>query len=381
MSGNAVTPLQTNTSGNFAFNDGDWLQWTGLSLPLAPNTLYAWSFGKASTTTGWEALAVATNNPYPGGQIGPLPPAGGPVTYGSNTVFDAVFDVGLTPTKVPSLNQITVSPSNTVFNATPVTFTAAVTGAQPLYLQWLFNNGGGYTNLPGATTNTLAFIAAPANAGLYELVLTNSYGAATSAPVTLSVVLDATPPAVVGGYNVGTTTVELDFSKPLAPATAANPANYAFTDGLAVTAATLTPNNLSVLLTTAPLVYGSNYTLVVNGLQDQAVPPNTIAPNTTVNFTAAVRTRVLLDAGWRFEIGDPADVTTNVSYYPEISDLAKLDAGEVGPATNTSSESYMETIRIDPVATHAGENVSFVQTNYNDSGWSEVNLPHDWAVA
>ena len=137
---------------------------------------------------------------------------------------------------------------------------------------------------------------------------------------------------------------------------------------------------MSVILTTAPLVYGSNYTLVINGIRDQAIPPNTIAANTLVSFTASPRQRILLDAGWRFQLGDPADVTTNVTYYPEIPDLAKLDANEVGSATNTSSESYMETIRIDPIATHAGENVSFVQTNYNDSAWRQLNLPHDWVV-
>ncbi len=100
-----------------------------------------------------------------------------------------------------------------------------------------------------------------------------------------------------------------------------------------------------------------------------------------ISFSAAfARDRLSLDAGWRFRLGDPADVTTNVTYYPEISDLAKLDANEVGSATNTSSESYMESIRVDLIATHAGENVSFVLTNYNDGGWRQLNLPHDWVV-
>jgi beta-galactosidase len=93
---------------------------------------------------------------------------------------------------------------------------------------------------------------------------------------------------------------------------------------------------------------------------------------------AADRERDLMDSGWRFQLGDPADVTTNVTYYPEISDLAKLDSGEVGAGANT--ESYMESIRVDIFATHAGENVSYVQTNYNDSSWRQLNLPHDWAV-
>ena len=101
VSGSTVTPLQTNTSANITFNDGDWLQWTGLSLILSPNTAYAWSFGKASSTNSWEAMAVATNLPYAAGQIGLFPPGGGTVTFGSSHSFDAVFDVGLS-LKTPS---------------------------------------------------------------------------------------------------------------------------------------------------------------------------------------------------------------------------------------------------------------------------------------
>ncbi|MGD0251473.1 MAG: beta-galactosidase GalA [Verrucomicrobiota bacterium] len=90
------------------------------------------------------------------------------------------------------------------------------------------------------------------------------------------------------------------------------------------------------------------------------------------------REQILLDSGWRFQLGDPLDVTTNVTWYPEISDLAKLDSNEIGAGTNT--ETYMESIRVNIFATHAGENVSFVQTNYDDSAWRQINLPHDWAV-
>jgi len=99
--------------------------------------------------------------------------------------------------------------------------------------------------------------------------------------------------------------------------------------------------------------------------------------------TATASQQESLDGGWAFQLGDPPDVLTNlaetnVTYYPEISDLAKLDTDEVGSGTDT--ETYMESIRIDPVANHVGENVSFVQTNYNDSGWQQINLPHDWVV-
>src|SRR5208282_1431981 len=98
---------------------------------------------------------------------------------------------------------------------------------------------------------------------------------------------------------------------------------------------------------------------------------------------ATASQQVSLDGGWAFQLGDPPDVLTNpaetnVTYYPEISDLAKLDTDEVGSGTDT--ETYMESIRIDPVANYVGENVSFVQTNYNDNGWEQINLPHDWVV-
>jgi len=95
-----------------------------------------------------------------------------------------------------------------------------------------------------------------------------------------------------------------------------------------------------------------------------------------INF-ALGRERTLVDSGWRFQLGDPVDVTTNVTWYPEIADLAKVEPAQL---TGTGSETYMETIRQDPIAAHAGENVSFVKTNYNDGAWRSLDLPHDWVV-
>ena len=41
-----------------------------------------------------------------------------------------------------------------------------------------------------------------------------------------------------------------------------------------------------MVLSTAPLTYGSNYCVVINGVRDRAATPNTIATNTTVTFPA-----------------------------------------------------------------------------------------------
>jgi beta-galactosidase len=300
------------------------------------------------------------------------------VTNGYGAVTSAPVTLTVTAT---TINQLTVSPTNNVFVGTVVTFTASVSGASPLYFQWQFNGGGGYATVAGANTNTLALTATVTNTGSYELVVTNSYGAVTSAPVALSVTLDTNPPVVLRAFNLGTTNVEVDFSKTLDTASSTTVANYALTNGTAISGASLSANSTTVILTTAPLVYGSNYTLVINGVRDQAIPPNTIAANTRVSFTASPRQRLLLDTGWRFQVGDPVDVTTNVTVYPEIPDLTKLeDSGTGAEFTGPDSETNLMTLRPDPVATHAGENVSFVMTNYNDSGWRLLNLPHDWAV-
>src|SRR5215469_8604057 len=92
-----------------------------------------------------------------------------------------------------------------------------------------------------------------------------------------------------------------------------------------------------------------------------------------------VRERILIDSGWKFHLGDPTDITnaseTNVTYYPEISDLEKLQLRDVSGPT---SETNLMTLR--PSLTGLGENVSFVQPNYDDRAWQPINLPHDWVV-
>jgi hypothetical protein len=94
------------------------------------------------------------------------------------------------------------------------------------------------------------------------------------------------PFVVEEAVNSGTTNVQVIYSKPVEAASATNAANYVFTNGLAVTGAVLNADNVTVVLTTAPLVYGSNYSIVINGVRDRVNLPDTIATNTTVNFQA-----------------------------------------------------------------------------------------------
>ena len=214
MSGSAATLLITFSAPNPGFTDGHWLQWSGLNVPLATNKTYAYSFGRQPSGGGYAAMAVATNA-YAGGEMALIPISGGTITTGSSHNFDAVFDLGLVSPTTPGISAVTVSPAaNRAENQ--MAFTALVAGASPMYYQWRFNSGSGFVNLSGANTNTLSFVAAVTNTGSYQLVLTNSYGAVTSAPVALAVAPAFTNipasmpwPNPTYGMNVGN---ELEFN-------------------------------------------------------------------------------------------------------------------------------------------------------------------------
>jgi hypothetical protein len=165
-----------------------------------------------------------------------------------------------------------------------VTFSLLVTNQANVSYQWLLNA----TNLPGAITPVLALtnVSLSLNGEAFNCVVSNASGSVTSAPAILTVNADTNPPTVVQAVNIGTTNAQIVYSKLVGAASAENIANYVFTDGLAVTGASLKPDGETVILTTSPLVYGSNYSMVINGVSDLASVPNTIATNTTVNFQA-----------------------------------------------------------------------------------------------
>lgn len=202
----------------------------------------------------------------------------------------------------PTVDIPTAQPSNNLFVGGSVVLSENAQGLTPFYYQWLTNGA----MLPRATNSTLSLTNLTlAASGNYSVVVSNNYGAVTSAPVTLSVTLDTNPPVVLRAFNIGLTNVEVDFSKVVEAATATNRTNYYFTNGLAISGASLATNNSMVLLTTSPLQYGSNYSLVINAVRDRAVPPNTLATNTQVGFTSSPLAPV--------DIGNPAQPSSNLN--------------------------------------------------------------------
>ncbi len=184
---------------------------------------------------------------------------------------------------------IFVQPTNTaVIESQNAVFALLVTNQSSMAYRWRLNG----TNLAGASATqpvyTVSNVSLTLNNGqVYSCLVSNSLGAITSALATLTVLRDTNPPTVQQVYNVGTTSVAVVYSEGVTAGSATNLASYAFTNGLAITAASLASDNVTVTLTTTPLAYYSNYWLVINGILSRAATPVMIASNTWVSFTAS----------------------------------------------------------------------------------------------
>jgi hypothetical protein len=97
----AMYESQTNFVIITGVTDSDWLNFSGLSVPLAPNSVYAYSFIQDSSENDWGNLANVSGGLYAGGQAALLPTIAG--TYQTAAGYNASFDVGL------SLGSVTLN--------------------------------------------------------------------------------------------------------------------------------------------------------------------------------------------------------------------------------------------------------------------------------
>lgn len=113
-----------------------------------------------------------------------------------------------------------------------------------------------------------------------------------------------------------------------------------------------------------------------------------------------VRERILIDDDWRFQKGDPAGVTGLLydvrpplegEVKDKAPDAAAEEAEKAGPSVQPILKPWIlptgNRFIKDPShhfvrpPGNPGGDVSYVQPNYDDSGWQHVTLPHDWAIA
>ena len=166
--------------------------------------------------------------------------------------------------------------------------------------------------IAGATNDTYAVgWAVPGDAGAYYVVIDNDIiipsGEAelqvnglvcTSATAMVTVNADLIAPALTSALgNAEQTTITLTFNDTMDPLTSSNTANYTLSGGLTVSSAAVSGN--MVTLTTDARVIGTDYTLSISGVTDDAAARNPISPTTT-NLAQEVRL-LAFGAAWKFD--------------------------------------------------------------------------------
>ena len=84
----------------------------------------------------------------------------------------------------------------------------------------------------------------------------------------------------------------------------------------------------------------------------------------------AVRQRLSMNSGWRFEKGDPPGSEGLLSY-GRIKEWVTATGNEF--VTDSSAR------RVRPQG-NLGDRVSYTGRNFDDSGWRQLDLPHDWGI-
>jgi hypothetical protein len=164
---------------------------------------------------------------------------------------------------------------------TSATFSVGFDGDAPLSFQWTENG----SPIPNGTNSVLVMteVSYTNNNAQIACTITGPVASTNSKSVLLTVIPDTTPPKVASvNADLTFTNVTVTFSKPVSD-TALVASNYKINQGVTVLSVTW-DSQTTVTLATSPLPQKSTFILTINGVQDMAATPNTIAPNTQFSF-------------------------------------------------------------------------------------------------
>jgi hypothetical protein len=153
----------------------------------------------------------------------------------------------------------------------------------PVHYQWLKDG----TPIARAVAPTLQIDRVQmSDAGKYTVRIFGGGKELTSDTV-VTVTTDTVPPTVVKASTDSTfTSITVKYSEPVSDS-AIKASNYALDKGLTISTVTRVDAQ-TVILATSKMAEGGSYTLTINGVQDTAGTPNTIAANTQVPLRALV---------------------------------------------------------------------------------------------
>lgn len=120
---------------------------------------------------------------------------------------------------------------------------------------------------------------------------------------------------------------------------------------------------------------------------------------------AAPRERILINDNWRFAKGDPTNNTVSLLYdVREQKTVRRLAEAEADGNSSANASAASESTSSPPAVIkqwilptgnnfikaasrkfirpegNLGDGIAYVQTDFDDSAWRQINLPHDWAI-
>lgn len=95
------------------------------------------------------------------------------------------------------------------------------------------------------------------------------------------------------------------------------------------------------------------------------------------------RERISIDDDWRFTKGDPSNCPVSI-FGGELSQktVSNTLSSVIGPWTLPTGNEFIK----DPAKRYArpegnlGNGIPYLQPDFDDSTWQQINLPHDWAI-
>ena len=276
-------PIQTidpNTGNLVVFqgepSDGSW--------PCGNNPLPTWEYDL--TTNAWGQAGEQTlTNAYCAMDSVAVPL----YEYGVNFVVSVENEnsckVYLYKHKAENaeLNIINQPAAVTVEQGQIATFNVVAVGRGLLSYQWRMNG----VDIADATEASYSFTASDmANNGReFDVVVSDDAETINSVGAFLTITADTAPPTLLAARTASDTRVDLIFSEAVSASSTETIASYQIDPGITVTAATLSGDGRTVSLSVSPLSEETTYTVSVSNVQDRALPPNTIATLSDINFT------------------------------------------------------------------------------------------------
>jgi beta-galactosidase len=88
-----------------------------------------------------------------------------------------------------------------------------------------------------------------------------------------------------------------------------------------------------------------------------------------ITVFAQSRERLFFNEGWRFQKGDPAGTENRLTYGQTKNWLRA-----------TGNEFAVTGVKHERPAVNPGEDVVYTTRAFDDRGWRQLNLPHDWGI-